>query len=116
MYDVLRGIISRVLPNPAADSNLSGIRLNRYGEPIVEVHGGGNYQSADEGQRFTAINPTMGTGIAAALTQTFSDTAALAVIRNKDAVGGKRLYPDYIRLICTVAPASATAMHIALTT
>lgn len=61
---------------------------------------------------FSAINPTAGTGIAEAIKGSFSATAALAILRNAGAGGYVR--PKYLRMVCTVAPASGTAMHARL--
>lgn len=56
---------------------------------------------------FSAINPTPGTGIAAAATAAFSATAALLNIRNPTE---KRVYElEYIRLICTAAGSGTTS-------
>jgi hypothetical protein len=54
---------------------------------------------------FTAINATPGTGIAEAIKTSFAATAATAILRN---TSGFLYRPQFIRLINTVAPASAT--------
>jgi len=55
---------------------------------------------------FSAVNATPGTGIAEAIKTSFAATAATLILRNPSA---EMLYrPQYIRLINTVAPASAT--------
>ncbi len=69
---------------------------------------------ADQGGTWRAVNATFGTGIAYAIQTAFSSTAAFAIIRNTAGGGGVRLFPDYIRLILTVVPPSATQMQYAL--
>ena len=65
---------------------------------------------ADEGAYFVATNPTPGTAIAFALNAAVSETAGYFLsIKNTEPANGKRIYLDYLRLICAVAPASATA-------
>src|SRR5712691_6449457 len=65
---------------------------------------------ADEGNYFVATNPTPGTAIAFAVNAAVSETAGYFLsIKNNDPANGKRIYPDYSRLICAVAPVSATA-------
>lgn len=55
---------------------------------------------------FSAVNATPGTGIAQAVEATFVATKALVSLRNGGTSGIVR--PKFIRLICTVAPASGT--------
>jgi hypothetical protein len=71
---------------------------------------------ADEGKYFVAVNPTMGTGIAMGIQTTFNATAnVLGILVNNAAAGsGKRLYVDYIRLICTAAGTTTTASDLAV--
>ena len=68
---------------------------------------------ADEGSYFVATNATPGTAVNYAIQTAFSDTVAAFSMRNADGVNGLRITPDYIRLICGVAPASATAGQFA---
>lgn len=67
----------------------------------------------DDGCYFKAVNPTPGTGIAQAVTAGFSATAGLLCIGNP-ANSKKIYYPDYLRLIPTVVPASATRSEMLL--
>ena len=57
---------------------------------------------------------TPGTAIAYSVQTTFSATIAYVLIRNTAGAAGLRVYPDYIRLLCTTLPASATAGDWAL--
>ena len=62
-----------------------------------------------------ATNPTPGTGIAQAVQAAYSATAALAVLRNTDTrPGGSIIIPRYLRLLTTVAPASATSAQLVI--
>src|SRR5216684_235376 len=65
---------------------------------------------ADEGSYFVATNPTPGTAIAFAVNAAVSETAGYFLsVQNSQPANGKRIYLDYLRLICGVAPVSATA-------
>lgn len=59
-----------------------------------------------------------GTPIAAAITTALAETAAFATFRNTDAntpaAGGRFVIPQYLRLVCRVAPASATSLQLAI--
>jgi hypothetical protein len=68
---------------------------------------------ADDGCYFKAVNPTPGTGIAQAITAAFSGTAGLLCLGNP-ATSDRLYYPEYIRLIPTVVPASATRSELLL--
>lgn len=73
----------------------------------------GIYPVADEGSYFNAINPTPGTGIAQTIQTSFSGTNGVLTVRNGTAgAHQKRLFLDYVRLIPTVAPASATRSEL----
>lgn len=71
------------------------------------------YALADGGFYFRAVNPTPDTGIAQGIIASFSATAGLLRLRN-GAAATKRFYVDYIRLIPSVVPASATRSEILL--
>lgn len=67
----------------------------------------------EQGTQFRATNASWGTGLAHEIQTSFSATAnALLVMRNGS--GTKKIIPDFLRLICTVAPASATAAHLGI--
>ena len=61
---------------------------------------------ADAGAYFRAGNATIGTALTYAIQTSFSATVAALLIVNASA---KRVYLDYIRMLLTIAPASATA-------
>src|SRR5437879_4917507 len=78
---------------------------------------GRSYLLADQdsgGGYFVATNPTPATAIAFAVNASFDVTKNLFVFKNPNPAGGLRMYLDYIKLICTVAPASATQMAVAM--
>jgi len=84
------------------------MRIGRYGAQIADVAISGPNFLADEGSYFTAQNPTPGTGVAHALTTTFTNTAAMFSFFNKASQNGKRIYLHYVRLIFTAVPATST--------
>jgi hypothetical protein len=68
---------------------------------------------AEQGSYFRAVNATLGTGIGSGIQTSWSATAnALLVMRNGSTT--KKIIPHYIRLINTVAPASATSCRMAI--
>src|SRR5882724_8567682 len=65
---------------------------------------------ADKGAYFISTNPTPGTPLAFAVNAAVSETAGyFLTIKNNEAANGKRIYLDYLSLLCGVVPASATA-------
>lgn len=107
--------IDRVLPDAESDSTEKTWRGGRYGEGYMIQTGGNNFHMmADEGTYKVAMG-TPGTGIAFTINTGMSETAGnVLYVKNNDAVNNSRakcLYPHYIRMICTVVPAAATAMH-----
>jgi hypothetical protein len=110
------GKTSRVLPSRTADTNQQQPRLSAYGEQYAIPVTSGTYGLADEGSYFTGVNPTPGTGIIHALTTAWSATAALFCLRNTDAEGAKRIYLDYVKLLCLgTAPTATTSIRLAVT-
>lgn len=105
----------RPLPSQSADDTQLQPRLSRYGELYTVPLSAGAYSLSDEGSYFKATNPTISTGIAHALTTSWSATAALFVLRNTDAEGAKRLYIDYIKLhLVSATPTAATSIESAV--
>lgn len=106
--------VDRDRPDAESDSTTKTMRGGRYGEPYVLNLWNSTHMLADEGSYYTA-NGTPGTGIAFVVNTGVSETAGnFLYFRNTDTPGNgrsKRIYLDYIRLLCTVAPAAATAMH-----
>ena len=114
---ILSGLVNRIKPGITGDGNNAVFRQGRYGELLVYPVTQGTYPVSDEGSYFKTTNPTIGTGITAGITTAFSATAAFFNIRNTDTVGtaAKRIYLDYITLICNTVPASSTSMQLAIT-
>jgi len=66
---------------------------------------------ADDGSYWKATNVTPGTGIAQGIIAAYDALKALFVLKNPT-TSGKVYYMDYLRLIPTVVPASATRSEI----
>src|SRR5437867_606056 len=114
MEALLRGWVSRMLPQAENDNDPSVVRLGRFGD--VWTIGGVRKQHAlaDEGSYFIANNA--GAGIASAAAPTaFSDTAPMATIQNTDTAGnqnGKRIHLDYIRILQTAVGTAGTDLRL----
>jgi hypothetical protein len=108
------GLVGQGLPTATADASQAQIRVGRYGEQIVIPLSMGMSGLANEGTYYRTTNQVPGTATAYSITNAFSATAGFAVIRNTDSAGGKRMFMDYIRLICTTVPASATSAQFAV--
>jgi len=112
---------ARAVPSPQSDQKapVTNVRGGRYGEQYVLPLIPTKHLLADEGSYFIATNPTPGTALAYNIQAAFSDTVPLFYVQNNDSKAnpfGKRLYLDYIKLICTTAPASSTGVRFALKT
>lgn len=110
--------IARALPQPYQDnpSGGPGTRAGRYGEVVTSDLVGVNskHQYADEGIYFSATNPTPGSAIAFAVNASSDFTKSFMLFKNTAASGGKRMYLDYVKVLPTTAPASATSMQFAI--
>jgi hypothetical protein len=112
---------ARAIPSPQADQKapVTNVRGGRYGEQYVLSLIASKHLLADEGSYFIATNVTPGTAQAYNIQAAFSDTTPLLYIQNNDSKANpfaKRMYLDYIKLICTVVPASATGARFAVKT
>jgi hypothetical protein len=110
----IKGVVHRNRPDANPEYTDEELRLTKYGEAMVVSAIPTSHAMCDEGSFFTTSSPTPGTGLAFAVTAAASDTAGnFLLIKNNDNVSdspnNKRLYLAYIKLICTVAPATATA-------
>ena len=93
-----------------ADGLARNVRLASTGEQIIAtLFGAKEWTAADEGSFYTAVNPTAGTGIVdtAALTGFVTTTPTMVVVNN-NAVGGKSIYLNHLRLNVTAAGSSGT--------
>lgn len=115
---VFTGEISRTQPQAGIDHTESGaMRMSRYDEPYMLQSMSSKHVVADEGAYFTGMNGTIGTGLAYGVITAHSDTASMFILHNNSALGdpmAKRVYLDYIKIVPTVAPASATSGQYAL--
>jgi len=70
---------------------------------------------ADDGY-FVTTQPALDTGLATIATPTDgADVSPFIILKNNDVVvdkGGKLVYPDYIRLVCTAAGTAGASLHI----
>jgi hypothetical protein len=110
----LFGTVRRALPAAQAEAASVEARLGRYAEQYVIPIMPDAAALAEEGTYWKACNPTLGTAIADNIQTSFSATKGILCVVNTDSAGGKSIYPDYLKLIPAVAPASATSTEIAI--
>jgi hypothetical protein len=103
-------LVNRGLPTAVADGSQAQQRGGRYGESIAIPIGNSLMGLVEEGSIFSTTNPTISTGIASSIQTSYVATNGLLTIRNTDGANGKNIIPLWIRIIPTVAPASATQM------
>lgn len=105
-------------PTAIAENSDANVRASKYGDVYTLGITNKNHALADEGSYFVTTNPTPGTAIAFAVSASVSETAGyfLAIINGSSAgdPSAKNIYLDYLRLICSVVPASGTAGHFFL--
>lgn len=114
LSSLVTGFVSSLLPAGSADGTEKSLRVNRYGEGIVSPIFRTKHPLANEGSFFVTGNPTLGTSLAYAVVTSFTDTVAAFVFQNTadaSVAPYPALYLDYIKLIYTVAPASATGLQ-----
>lgn len=108
-------ITQRSLPSLTQDNISRDFSCDSYGRLKIANYFYGSLASADEGQVFMGVNPTIGTGVSASVATQYSATASAYVsLRNSDtgtdgSGTAKRVIPLYMRFITVTAPASATA-------
>lgn len=114
--------IAQGLPSPKLTDSTSPVNPSRagaYSEAVtLPMGGGGNYNYADEGSFFTAVNATVGTGIAghAAPVVADADTKALLHIFNGNTAvsaggNGRCIIPVYLKLEFTAIGAGGTISY-----
>jgi len=108
----IQGFVSRVLPGPAGDTNAVNVRSTRYGDLSAQLLHAKKHGLAEEGTYFVSTNPTPGTGVAGPVNASFSATGPFFAFVNNNPAGGARASLDYLKIIPTVAPASATGAHL----
>src|SRR5215475_4752281 len=102
---MLRGWVSRVLPQAESDNDPGQVRLGRYKDVMVIPAIRKQHVLADEGSYFVCNNAGSGVATAAAPTS-FSDTAPMLTLFNSDSPSNqnnKRIHLDFIRLTQTAA-------------
>ena len=120
-FSVLRGYVSKLLPqaNPDSPGTDVGVRVDRYGGMLVGAVSPSDYSDADEGSSFIIRTPTIGTGLVQVAAQTaFSDTAPNFYLVNTESTTsgiGKTIALRSLRLLTTAAMTSATAIQYVFT-
>lgn len=106
--------IRSLLPSRIKDSIQNRpIRLNQFAEPIHQPFGPD--RAAEEGSRFIATNPTMGTVIATTTSITAYDaTKPIMLVQNKNGLDGPNITLDFLRLIQGQVPTSASTWNWAM--
>ncbi len=112
----IRGVArDRSLPTPGNQGEYLPARATRYGELVTSPLDAKVYGRIDDGSYFIATNPTMGTGIAGIAASTSYDaTEHLLLLRNTSTT--KRLYLDFIDIVCTAAGAAGTTTGFTMVT
>jgi hypothetical protein len=113
---IVRGLVSRSLLTPAADSPdiERAVRLGRYGDVRVESAWPTDHLVADEGAMMVATTLPGATALQLGISASFSATAAAFVLINSDVAGGKRIYPRYLKLAQSVAPTSGVDLRYSI--
>jgi len=110
-----RGLVSRQRPQVSMrDTTPSTPRWGRYREPYVISLIPNYHPFSDEGSYFVVTNKTPGVSVPYTVSgSVFSDTIAMITLYNTDVLGGKRIYPDYIRIIQSpTLPTSPSFVHV----
>lgn len=104
-------IVSRGLPSANSDIPGFGVgnRGGRYGEQYVKSDGSAPFY-ADEGTYWAAANAVGTPTAASAATALVATTPYIVIFNNNSVVSGTRIYLDFIKLVCTTAGASGTAV------
>ena len=110
------GLVKRALPSPrTATGTEAQARYDPYGGQHVQVGLPFKQALMDEGCYFATTNPTPATALATGVNASFDVTKGLFVLYNgATATEGTRVFPDYLKIIPTVAPASGTSFHYAV--
>jgi len=105
---------SRALPALTAEGGTGPVRMTHRGELVAWQLGKPLYGACDEGGYFTAVNPTVGTGIAGiAAADGYSAIETLFLLYNSSTVAERtRLYLDYIEIHNTVVDTAGTNIRV----
>ena len=94
------------------------LRTGMFGEALTELLTQKQWKLSEEASYFVTRSPTIGTGIATAAAPTgYVTTTPFMVIQNMNQnvnpPGGRCIYLDYIKLVCTAAGSNGTALYYA---
>jgi hypothetical protein len=120
VQEKLRGLVGILLGNSVKtpDGNEATPRLGKYGEIVALGLNAKPFSAVEEGSAFVAVTPTAGTGVAlgiAAATQIVVTAPSLVIINN-DAVGGKNVILDNIKLLVAAAGTAGTYQRFSIFT
>lgn len=109
---LLRGWLSRSLPQAGTDNTPTVVRLSRYGEIGVTPFVRKQHALADEGSYFVGSNGNQ-TGILSSAATGWVATTPAVILFNSDSPGNanaKRLYLDFMNLVTTVVGSAASGL------
>ena len=101
-------IVTRRRPTPVPDGSRGATnpRFSPYGEyPNNQTVRQG---IADEGSYYSVVNPTIDTAVAFGAIAAYAATTPFFLVSNTAAAGGRTIFLDSLKMLCTVVPASAT--------
>ena len=114
---LIRGRVSRVLPQPDVDGGRDGepVRISSYNEQIVMPIHSKKHQLVDEGSYWVGSMGLGATALELGISAAFSLTQGAIVLRNSFAKGkpNRRLFLDYIKFMVVTAPTSAISLRMA---
>ena len=100
--------VTRRRPTAVADGlrGQSNPRYSPYGEyPQAQTI---RNNLIDEGSYYTVVNPTIDTAVSFGAIAAYAATTPFFLISNTAPVGGRSIFLDSLKMLCTVVPASAT--------
>lgn len=103
---------SRNAPQAVTDTQAAQLRSNRFGDQSL-FNSFGRRELVEEGSYYKSVNATDGTGIAsAASVSAFVTTTPYMSLKNNETA--KKVYLDYIKLICATPSSSSTTLKAVL--
>lgn len=100
--------------SPAAIGSSPAIRANPQGEAYTNPVHGKMHAVMDEGSYYQGFNATKLTGVTSHIVTAFDATKPALMLKNTDSPTSstaKTIYLDFLRMLVTTPPASATALH-----
>lgn len=97
-----------------APSDQTGPRMwTDNAQVVMGMMGFGSHLLADEGSYFKIGNATPGTGLATlAAPVAFAGTSPFLIVQNNEPAGGRSIYLDFLRLVCTAPGTLGASLHI----